>query len=166
MTTPGKILTAATILGFLLFLGTCAYFVGGVSATSAPIRIYNCNESPESFITAIHRLTNSEKDITCSVTDVVGSSETGYATYLTVNLTQRSRVIEYSLKCEKDESVTDIELIMAYDKTHILGGYIAKADGVTDLVKVFEDDFLLRLKNKQKLTLKQNTSFWKNFSLY
>lgn len=166
MTTSRKIFIIKILLGIIFFLGICVYFVGGVSATFPPIRTYNCIETPGQFETAVKELTKSDTSITYNITNVVGDHNTGYATYMTLFVKTPKRTIEYEVKYEKEEAVTKVGLIFAYDRARNLGGYGIKASGMSALLDTFEKNFLVRLKAEQKISLKQDTSYWANHSIY
>jgi hypothetical protein len=147
-------------------IGGCLYFVGGVSATIPPIRTYNYAGEPAKFQSGISQLAKSDKNITYEITDTVGSEDVGFAFDTEITLKTPTRVIIYQLRYQADDSQTKIELIMAYDKTHNLGGYGIKALGMNDILNVFQRSILTKLEMKENIVLKQDKSFWTNFSIY
>jgi hypothetical protein len=154
------------ILFFICLFGGCLYFVGGVSATFPPIRTYNYQGSPAQLVAGIKNLSHSDTGVSYEITSTVGSADIGLATYMTVMFKTTKRNIEYELKYESEDSHTKIGLIKAYDQEHNIGGYGIKATGMNEILKVFEKDFLEKLKIKQGIVLIHDTSFWTNFSIY
>jgi hypothetical protein len=69
------------------------------------------------------------KDTTAvfKITDTTGTTETGYRFYLDIELKIDGHDVLYSIACENNSksttSETEVELIMAYDKTDRVGGY-------------------------------------------
>jgi hypothetical protein len=160
------IIKVASVLFIISFIGGCLYFVGGVSATYAPIKIYDYAGSKDKFETGIRNLTNDHKYISYKITDTVGTREDGYAYYSNITLNRSSNRIEYGVKYEMIKDKLEIRLVEAIDLTNLKGGYSKKAAGLDPLLKEFNLEILNRLKEEQHIELKLNDSFWDNFSIY
>ncbi len=133
-------------------IGTCVYFVAGVSATYPPIRTYDYSGTIDNLKSDLEHLCHDNQNITFVVTDVTGGPEYGttYAYYMTIKLKTTSTILEFSIVYDftnywfkKDKS--QVALIMAYDTAHNLGGYSLKANGIKPFVQVFEHDVMAKL---------------------
>lgn len=121
-----------------IFVYVAIYFVAGISDTFPPIRVYNCSGTVTEFEAGIDKISKNEKGITYKITDTVGSKDVGFATHMTLVITSVKRSIEYDIKYENNYNQIKLALIMANDRASKLGGYGIKADGMYELLSVFE----------------------------
>lgn len=139
-----------------LVIGGFIYFVAGVSSTSAPIKRYEYSGSINQFVTAIKNYASTNPNVSVKITDTVGDRKADYGIYISIDMKINKDSISYNLECEKSDGATNkttIQLVEAYNKTRITGGYIKDAKGVKPLVDDFESDFLTPLKNKQNINV-------------
>ena len=140
--------------------------MGGVSATSPPIRTYIYKGTLSEFETGVRRLTRSDSYITYEITDTLGNINIGYTKRMSIFYVTNKRNVKYELKYEVVDSQMTVKLIMAYDPKNNIGGYSLKTTGDKELLIIFENEVLIKLKEKQHIVLKPDTSFWANFSIY
>lgn len=152
-----KILIIILTLIVILIVGAFIFFVSGVSAVSDPIKKYEYSGNIDQLLSGVRKLTLRNPNVGFKITDTTG----GYsntAIYLTINIKNDNKDIEYGWKCEKNnndtKSTTIISLVEAYDITNNSGGYIAEGKGVQPLVKVFESILLVPLKKEEHVVLK------------
>ena len=141
------------------FIGTCIYFVGGVSATGAPIKKYKFSGSINQLLSGIKEYTTINPNVSLKITDTTGNKENGYGIYMDVKVKGSTRETLYNLECEKNNDdgeppKTLVQLIGAFDaKNYKIGGYGIKGIGVKNMVKDFEAGFLADLRKQQKLSI-------------
>jgi hypothetical protein len=148
------IAVALFLIGLLFF---SINFVGEFSPSSSSIKKYLYLGSSEEFISNIQQFSTKDKSIFFKITDTTGNAKDGYAIFITVELKQFNNDFLYSLKCEKNKKAkqaqTIIEMVMAYDKIKIAGGYNKDAKGVAHLVNYFDVNFLVPLRNFQNINI-------------
>lgn len=141
------IIIVASVLGLVITFGFFIYFVSGVSATSPPIKQYECSGSVQQLMSNFNQYATVDSNISVNITDKVGTKKNGYATYVNINVKNNRSDIEYSIKCEESDSEklnkTTFSLVEAYDKIHNTGGYIREAKGIKPLVNNFDVNFLI-----------------------
>jgi hypothetical protein len=148
-----KIISATIVSVIILgFVGTCIYFVAGVSAVLPPIKIYDYSGNMVQFLKKIKSVSDSNPNICIMNGETVGNKANGYAYEITIRLKNIDRNIEFNIKYEESDSRSAshkgiINLIGAFDLTHNLGGYGIDGKGVKDLVNLFEIYILPKLRN-------------------
>ncbi|TWR26550.1 hypothetical protein FPZ43_15465 [Mucilaginibacter pallidiroseus] len=156
-----RFLTAFVIIACICLVGifcyVAIYFVVGISDTFPPIRVYNCSGRVSEFEAGIDKISKTEKNITYKITDTVGSKDNGFAMHMTIIITSAKRSIEYNIKYESNDTQTKLALIMANDWASKLGGYGIKADGMYELLSVFEKKIIYGL-IKQGFVINQDES--------
>lgn len=132
-------------------IGTCIYFVAGVSATSDPIKIYDCSGNVDTLVRRLNELTQVNKSLSFKSTDTTGTEETGHDYYFTLYwVTPHSDTIEYSINISKtnhqfNKNKTVIELVEAINLTHLSGGYTSTSKGIQPLVAIFDSNIISHL---------------------
>jgi hypothetical protein len=141
------------------FIGTCIYFVAGVSSTFPPIKKYQFSGSVNQLLSGIKEYTSIDRNVTLKITDTTGNERNGYAIYMDVEVKGLTGDILYGLKCGKsnddgEPATTLIQLISAFNaKDYKIGGYGIKGIGVKNMVKDFDTGFLVELQKKQKMSI-------------
>ncbi len=137
------------------FVGSCIYFVAGVSGTSAPIKTYDYTENVDTLTKRLHKLTHDNKSLSFTPTDTTGTKEKGYNYYFTLHwISPEKDTIEYNLALSRTDywfakNKTIIELVEAINLTHFSGGYSEKANGMQPLINNFEINILPTLTHKR-----------------
>ena len=153
------------VIVLCLFCGA-VYFVGGISATTPPIRQYKFDGSAQEFRAGINKLHKSDTTIKFKDEETVGDEVSRYAYRFKINQCENNACNEYYVKYEDEKTGSRISLISAFDEGYKLGGYGIKAVGIKPLLIQFETSILIPLKMEQKINLVPDTSFWSNFSIY
>jgi len=149
------------VIGLIVvgFVGTCIYFVAGVSATIPPIKKYEFSGNVDQLLTGIQKFTSTNSGITFQITDKTGNKENGYGTYFDIKIKIDTSILEYNLECEKSSKRDDtiktlIQLIGAHNEmNYSVGGYGINGVGVKPMVKDFEIRFLAKLKSQQYIVI-------------
>jgi hypothetical protein len=150
------------IIGLVLigFIGTCIYFVAGVSATIPPIKKYQYSGSVNQLLSGIKEYSATNPNVSLKITDTAGNKEIGYAIYMDVEVKGLTGDILYNLKCEKSDNDVEpaqtlIQLIGVFNtKNYKIGGYGIKGIGVKSMVKDFDTGFLVDLQKQQNMSIK------------
>ncbi|MFS2187773.1 hypothetical protein ACCC92_13930 [Mucilaginibacter sp. Mucisp84] len=149
------------ILGLALmgFIGTCIYFVAGVSSTIPPIKKYVFFGNVNSFLLGMQKYAAADSEILFKITDTTGNKQNGYGIYMNLEIRNSNSDIEYNLKCEEKDNEgirsTIVKLIGIHDKNNYkLGGYGIEGIGVRQMVSDFETGFLVKLKEKEGVAVK------------
>jgi len=154
-----KIILVITGLIVVGFVGTCIYFVGGVSATIPPIKKYEFSGSVDQLLSGIQKFALTDSDITFQITERTGNKQNGYGTYFDIKIKIDTSIMEYNLECEKSSKGKDvvktlIQLIGAHNEmNYAVGGYGINGTGVKSMVKDFEIQFLGKLKIQQHIVI-------------
>ncbi|MDB5011376.1 MAG: hypothetical protein JWQ06_2165 [Mucilaginibacter sp.] len=141
------------------FIGTCMYFVVGVSSTIPPIKKYEFSGSVNQLLYGINKYTSTNANVTLKITDTTGNKHDGYAIYMDIEIKSEASVIIYNLKCEKDNDdgeadKTLVQLIGAFnERNYKVGGYGINGTGVKKMVNDFELAFLMGLKQQQHMSI-------------
>ncbi|WP_428330298.1 hypothetical protein [Mucilaginibacter sp.] len=151
-----KIILITVTLVFIGLIIVFIRFVTGVTSISEPIRQYKYSGSLNQLVSCIKKYTLTDQNVSFEITDTTGNIKNGYAVYITIYLKDDLHNIEYGLKCKENNSNsgsinTIIKLVKAYDKSNNTGGYYIDGKGVKPLVNTFEVNFLVPLRNTQKL---------------
>jgi hypothetical protein len=137
------------------FIAAFIYFVTGITATSPPIKEYGYSGTAKHLISSFQQYAVTNPELTLRITDTTGNVNNGYAIFMTVEV----KNMEFSLKVEEDNSSikykTTIKLVLAYDKSHNVGGYSKDAEGVDDLVDIFDREILVPLKSNMRIEVIQ-----------
>lgn len=138
-----KVLYIIFGVALIMCIGTCLYFVAGVSATLPPIKQYDYEKNFNQFKSGMNEVVAANKNISYEITDTTGDAKTGYRFYISVFIKEEKRTLEYHVYYDKTDFLfkknkTQLCLIFAYDQTHRLGGYGIKAFGIDNLIRVFE----------------------------
>jgi len=154
-----RVITIILGLALMGFIGTCVYFVVGVSSTIPPIKKYVFSGNVNSFLAGIKEYVATDSDIIFKITDRTGNEQNGYGIYMNLEIRNSTSDIEYNLKCEKkdieDGGNTLIKLIGVHDKNNYnVGGYGINGIGVKQMVSDFEMGFLIKLKEKEGISIK------------
>ena len=143
---------STTILGLILlgFVGTCIYFVAGVSDVFPPIKIYDYPGDMNQLTKQMKSVSALNKNISFTINDTTGDKKIGHNYEITIKFRNIDRDIEYQVTyAESDFRFTShksvIEIIGAFDITHNKGGYGMNGE-VKDLVNLFEIYILPKLK--------------------
>jgi len=158
-------------IGFGIFIGICIfggclYFVGGVSATTPPIRQYKFKGSAAQFKQGLYNQIKSDTSLKNKDERTIGSKESGYAYDVTINQCEKGLCNEYGLRYEDEKAGARISLLSAFDEGYKHGGYGIKATGMKKILSQFETNILKPLKTEQKINLVPDTSFFSTFSIY
>ena len=94
-----KIILVITGLIVVGFVGTCIYFVGGVSATIPPIKKYEFSGSVDQLLSGIQKFALTDSDITFQITERTGNKQNGYGTYFDIKIKIDTSIMEYNLEC-------------------------------------------------------------------
>jgi hypothetical protein len=81
-----KILNIIIGLSLISLVGTCLYFVAGVSSTSPPIKQYEFNGSVHQLLTYIKAYTTVNPSVAIKITDITGNEKNGIATYMDIQI--------------------------------------------------------------------------------
>ncbi len=151
------IIIIGSILGLVIIISCFVHFVSGVSATYPPIKQYEYSGSFKQLMSNMHNYASVDSNLSVKITDKVGTEKNGYATYVSVDIKSNRSDIEYSIKCEENNSgkliKTTISLVQAYNKTQNTGGYSREAKGIKPLIDIFDVDFLTPLSNTQHIKI-------------
>lgn len=142
------------------------YFVGGVSATFPPIKIYNYNGTVQQLDHALNRYVNIDSTVKIKISrrDSSNYNDNGDRD-IVITLKSDAKIIEYGLVCDTNNgNKTKVNLISAFTQYNI-GGYSIKSPEVKALSTVFEKKILIPLR-KHHVDLQPDLSFWDNFSIY
>ena len=108
----------------------------------------------DQLIIGLKKYASNNKDMTVNVTDTVGSPANGYAMYLDLKMKKDRHQLEYTLKCENEDTVTSkVALTFAYDATNLSGGYGNNATGIGVIIKHFDSDFLAGFQKSQRIKI-------------
>ncbi|MFI5160764.1 MAG: hypothetical protein ACHQHN_05775 [Sphingobacteriales bacterium] len=149
-------LIVATVIGSVLFIGGCLYFVAGVSATIPPIEIFECQGDFNQLISKMETFCSAHHNMKFEVTDRVGNQQNGYAVYANIYLVVDRDSMEYDLKFEDNSSKPNnsmISIVEAYNKTRNIVAYGKEAKQIKPLLNDFESKFLIPLQENQKIEL-------------
>jgi hypothetical protein len=132
-------------IALVCVIGTCAYFVGGVSSTYLTIKTYKYLKSENELVSGLMDEAQKNKRISFEATDITGTNETGHNYYFTIRLTTGTRKLQFGIVYDKSDhwfktNTTQIELVLAYDSVSNTGGYSLKGKEVPGYVKIFERD--------------------------
>jgi hypothetical protein len=153
------------------FVGSCIYFVGGISATSPPIKTYEYSGTTSQFASNIKAFVTRTPDIFYKIDDTIGNSENGYAENMTIKDSTNGKKIEYGLRYEKigddkKRPKTKISLFSIFGEDYKTGGYTMKGPGITPLLKTFDDSFLGRLRKQQHMNIVPLKPGFFDFNIY
>jgi hypothetical protein len=155
-----KIIYIITGLILIGFIGTCIYFVAGVSSTFPPIKKYEFTGRVNDLLSGIKKYNADNPNVTLKITDTTGNKDNGYGIYMDIEIKSVTSDIVYNLECEKNNNdgeaaKTLIQLIGAFNaKNYKTGGYGINATGVKNMVKDFDEGFLVNLQKQQKMSIK------------
>jgi hypothetical protein len=151
------IIVISSVLGLGIIIFLFVHFVSGVSATYPFIKQYEYSGSFKQLMSNFNNYAATNSNLSVKITDKVGTEKNGYATYVSIEMKSNQNDIEYSIKCEEDNSgkltKTLINMVEAYDKTHNTGGYSKEAKGIEPLVNNFDVNFLMPLSNTQHIKI-------------
>ncbi len=142
------------------FIGICIYFVAGVSSTFPPIKKYEFAGSVNDLLSGIKKYNADNPNVTLIITETTGNKDNGYGIYMDIEIKSVTSDIVYNLECEKNNNdgeaaKTLIQLIGAFNtKNYKIGGYGIKGTGVKNMVKDFDEGFLVKLQKQQKMSIK------------
>lgn len=85
----------------MIFIGTCIYFVAGVSSTYHPIKKYQFSGSVVQLLSGLKSYSATNSNVSFRITDTTGSKENGYGIYMDVDVKSSQGDILYNLECEK-----------------------------------------------------------------
>jgi len=125
-------------------MGTCIYFVSGVSATFDPIKTYDYTGNADTLVSRLHRLAQDKKLFSIKLTDTTGIKKTGFNYYFELRwINPEADTIEYSIKLSRTDhwftkNKTVLELVEAINLTHLSGGYSQTAQGIQPLINNFD----------------------------
>ena len=133
-------------------IGTCIYFVAGVSATFPPIKRYPYPGSFTELKSKLASLCMINHNISYVVTDTTGGPtyHTTYAYYITVYDKGPKATYEYAIKYSLtdyhfSDNKTIVSLIMAYDTVNNVGGYGITAVGIKPIIENFDKNIMAHL---------------------
>ena len=146
--------TFAVIIGlaFVMLVGTCVYFVAGVSSTYPPLKEYGYSESFFQLKTRLDKLSLENNRMKYEITDTLGAENVGYKYRITINLKRGFKDLEYQIFYGETDywfkkNTTQIGLVFAYNRTDNTGGYgyEGNAEITKSLVRIFEAEILENL---------------------
>jgi hypothetical protein len=156
----GKALTVIGVVFMLFCMGTCAYFVAGVSSTFPPIRQYKYTRSFNQLKQGLDNLSLVNKNMFYKITDTTGDEKTGHNYYVDIKLINHSDTILYNIVYQSTDyffkkNITEIGVVGAFDIPHSQGGYGYGdgKNGVKELVLKFEKDVLVPLYRGQTILI-------------
>ncbi|WP_426669071.1 hypothetical protein ACPPVU_22965 [Mucilaginibacter sp. McL0603] len=155
----------AIVCGLILlgFVGTCVYFVGGVSATYPPIKEYKFSGSIEQIGQFLQFFSESNPYLTYKISIRDSSNLDVSYRDIEIKLKDSSKNFSYALVCEEndDKSETIIKLVDAFNETNNIGGYSIESQGVKELLKHFESDFIIPFQKSEHIVISpQSIGFW------
>jgi hypothetical protein len=137
------IIIAISLVGIISIF---VYFVTGISSKYPPIEEYNYSGTLNELITGLRNYAAVNNSVTFKIKDTTGNEESGYATYMSVELED----VEYNLKCEEDhdsnKAKTVIILVGLFDKRQNIGGYSKDSKDINALADKLYRDILISLK--------------------
>ncbi len=139
------------LVAIIIDLIYVCYFAINVSATLPPIKMYKYIGNTTRLITGLKSYSISDSRFKLTSIDTTGGKDSGFSYEIIIDITQDHEKLRYDLKCEDLNSTTqsvDIALIGAHDLTNDKGGYGLKAQGMNRLIKLFDKDVIIPLKNK------------------
>jgi hypothetical protein len=135
-------LCAIAVVGRMFYMVIC------ISCTSPPIQKYEFQGSVADLDSSLQNFAMSNPAITYKFSRRDSSAEEDNGDRdLEIELKKDTSTISYGLVCDQNENTTDIEVVSAFIKNSINGGYVAEAPGVKKLMNVFEKDFLVRFED-------------------
>jgi hypothetical protein len=130
-------------------MGTCIYFVAGVSATFPPIKTYDYPGRITELKSKLDSLCAVNHNISYVFTDTTGGPKyrNTYAYYITVYDREPKATFEYAIKYSStdyhfSDNKTTLSLIMAYDTIRHVGGYGIDAVGIKPLIINFDKNIM------------------------
>jgi hypothetical protein len=163
-----KMILISFIVTIVTLAGVFLYFAARFTATGPPLKKYTYSGSIVQFENEMNNLMSNNPDISVMYSDIPGkiTKTMGYPFHFTVKIRSIYKNNEYEITYGKERDwmsnkKTVIKLDGAYDRLHNTGVRKIKDKGVNEFIKLFENDFLKKLDNKQ--LLKQINSSWYNF---
>ena len=151
-----------TGLILLCFVGTCVYFVGGVSATFPPIKKYVYHGGFNQLEKVLEKYSKLDSSFRFK-------KDTGF-NEIDIDMKRLGANITYGLICKNlddDTTVTEIDLVMAFDTTNKIGGYGIKADGMKDLLNYFDNNIIARLRKDEHAVIGvKKEGFFERINIY
>jgi hypothetical protein len=146
-----KVKILAIVVGSLCLLavvGRFFYMVLCISCTYPPIQTYEFQGSVDDLDSSLRNFAMANSAITYKFSrrDSSAEKDDGYRD-LDIELKKDTATISYGLVCHQNENTTDVEVVSAFIKNSINGGYVAEASEVKKLMNVFEKDFLVRFED-------------------
>ena len=130
------------------FVGRCFYMVLCISCSYPPIQTYEFNGSVADLDSSLQNFAVANPAITYKFSRRDSSAEEDNGDRdLEIELKKDTSTVSYGLVCEQNENTTDVEVVSAFIKNSINGGYVAEAPGVKKLMNVFAKDFLVRFED-------------------
>jgi len=149
-----KIIVIAIGAAFVFCIGRCFYMVACISCTIPHIKDYKCAGTVNGFEIALKSLANNHRNITYKIRDTVGTKDVGFAYDIDINLTDSVNSFLYNIRCEGSPGgKLAVGLIGAFDLNHKKGGYGLKANGIEEVLRVFDTNILTPLSSEQHLKL-------------
>jgi hypothetical protein len=154
-----KILVGVWVVIGLFFVGTCIYFVGGVSATYPPLKEYRYRGDFAQLKDDMDKLILVNENLSYIITDTTGNEKIGRKYYVTVKSITNSSNIEYRFFYDKTDywfkkDITEIGLVFVFDNIHKTGGYGYEQNAieVKNLIGKFELEVLNCLPNRKTIS--------------
>lgn len=160
-----------TGLLLLCFVGTCIYFVGGVSATVAPIRKYVYEGNINHFGELLKSYCKFHPEMKYQITARDSSNLNVNYRDIAIDVKEGADSLLFGLDCEESGKEgawnTEMDLVEAINITKLTGGYRAKADGIKPLIDYFERKFVSELNEKQHANIRlKKEGFFERIHIY
>ena len=148
-----KIISIIIGLALIGLIGRCFYMIACISCTYPPIKEYKFEGTVEQFgqVLSTFALTDSNFSYKISRRDSTQQEDNGDRD-MVVNIKHGNDKIEYGLVCDEDKNTAHIKLVSAF-KNSTYGGYTDESPKVKLLLGVFENDFLIKLKQTEHIVL-------------
>ncbi len=145
-----SVIIGIPILGIIGVACWLIYFATQVSATYPPLKEYRFTLGTKELGALIKKSFDDDPSITLKMTGTVGSSQN--RTYsMDIGMRIDSTIYKYNINYEietlSNSRVVKIALVGAFDITHHIGGYRIQDRGLDNLITLFENRFIERLKS-------------------
>lgn len=127
-----------------------------ISCTNPHIKDYEAVGNTRKFEIALGNLTRDHRYLTYKMTDTVGDKDVGFAYYIDLKRINGIDTLLYNIRYEENHQNTlTVGLVGAFDLSKGTGGYGITANGMADIIKVFDTEILKPLSEEQHITIKQ-----------
>jgi len=144
------------IIGIIVIfvLGIEIYFVSQFSAVYDPLKEFKFPVNAELLKTKIYEIVKNDSNFSCKNTDTIGSVRKGFTYYLDIRYHYKRNKLAFTVKYKNTKHIfskkptSELSLISVSDSMNKIVGYKNENQNIKNLVKIFEDSLVIKLKNK------------------